>query len=245
MKRTLMLVLLGLAAVGQSSAKKEKYVPNATVTPEVVQQAAAVVPTLRGMMRDPDSFVLESVYLRESTDKYAKDANSQPPAFCYFFRAHNAMGGYGDEGEAMLDSKGKLEILDAHDPHASSLYISMMTCIPKRRLADITAEVLGSLDPTVIHSRDIKGPADRPKIIAAENAGFKKEGVAGYAEIVGDVYVVHSERCSPIRFRANMVQNQEWKDALKRAGIKSFVYTDDAGKRFTYDLTTEQEGGAQ
>lgn len=136
-----------LAQAGAAVAR-EKYVPNANVTPEVVQRAVAGVSDLRGMMRDPDSFVLEQVFLRESTDKYAKDANSQPPAFCYFFRSHNAMGGYGYTGEAVLDSKGKLDILDANDPNRSKVYIDMMTCTQKRRLADITTQVNEALHRT-------------------------------------------------------------------------------------------------
>jgi hypothetical protein len=145
--KTIAIIALTLALVCTAFAR-DKYVPNANVTPEVVQRAAAAVPNLRGMMRDPDSFVLEQVFLRESTDKYAKDVNSQPPAFCYFFRSHNAMGGYGDTGEAVLDSKGKLDILDANDPNRSKVYIAMMTCTPKRRLADITTQVSEVLHPT-------------------------------------------------------------------------------------------------
>jgi hypothetical protein len=117
------------------------------VTPEVVKRAADALPVLRGMMRDPDSFVLEAVYLRESSNKYSQKHNGDAPEFCYFFRSHNAMGGYGDTGEAQLDEKGKLNIYDANDPNQSKLYIAMMTCTPKRRLADITTEVKAVLNP--------------------------------------------------------------------------------------------------
>ncbi|MFZ0912106.1 MAG: hypothetical protein WBQ76_17380 [Candidatus Korobacteraceae bacterium] len=117
------------------------------VTPEVVKRAAVAVPTLRSMMRDPDSFVLEAVYLRESSNKLSQKHNNDAPEFCYFFRSHNAMGGYGDTGEAQMDEKGKLTIYDATDPGQSPIYIAMMTCTPKRRLADITAEVEAALNP--------------------------------------------------------------------------------------------------
>ena len=147
-----------------TSFARDKYVPNANVTPEIVQRAAAAVPTLRGMMRDRDSFVLEQVFLRESTDKYAKDVNSQPPAFCYFFRSHNAMGGYGDTGEAVLDSKGKLDILDMNDPNRSKVYIDMMTCTQKHRLADITTQVNAALRPAPA------APAPAPTLTPAEQA---------------------------------------------------------------------------
>jgi hypothetical protein len=47
----------------------------------------------------------------------------------------------------VLDSKGKLDILDANDPNRSKVYIAMMTCSPKRRLADITTQVNEVLHP--------------------------------------------------------------------------------------------------
>ena len=49
------------------------------ITPEVVKRAAGAVPTLRSMMRDPDSFVLEAVYLRESTNKLSQKHNNDAP----------------------------------------------------------------------------------------------------------------------------------------------------------------------
>jgi hypothetical protein len=119
------------------------------ITPEVVRRAAGAVPTLRSMMRDPDSFVLEAVYLRESSNKLSQKHNNDAPEFCYFFRSHNAMGGYGDTGEAQMDENGELRIYDATDPEQSKVYIAMMTCTPKRRLADITTEVKAALNPPV------------------------------------------------------------------------------------------------
>ena len=117
------------------------------VTPEVVKRAANAVPILRSMMKDPDSFVLETVYLRESTNKYSQKHNNDPPEFCYFFRSHNSMGGYGNTGEALLNEKGQIEILVDNEPtDHSGVYYGMMTCSPKRRLADITAEVKTALN---------------------------------------------------------------------------------------------------
>jgi hypothetical protein len=118
------------------------------VTPEVVKQAAGAVPVLRSMMKDPDSFVLEAVYLRESTNQYSQKHNNNAPEFCYFFRSHNSMGGYGNTGEALLNEKGQIEILVDNEPtDRSGVYYGMMTCTPKRRLADITAEVKTALKP--------------------------------------------------------------------------------------------------
>lgn len=117
-------------------------------TAEVVKRAADAVSVLRSMMKDPDSFVLEAVYLRESTNKYSQKHNNDAPEYCYFFRSHNSMGGYGNTGEALLNDKGQIEILVDNEPtdHSGILY-GMMTCTPKRRLADITAEVKTALNP--------------------------------------------------------------------------------------------------
>jgi hypothetical protein len=120
------------------------------VTPEVVSLAASAVPTLRSMMKDPDSFVLEAVYLRESTNKHNQKHNDDRPEFCYFFRSHNSMGGYGNGGEALLNEKGKIEILVDNEPTHTSVYYAMVTCSPKRRLADITAEVKTALNPPAL-----------------------------------------------------------------------------------------------
>ena len=118
------------------------------VTQEVVKRAADQVPVLRSMMKDADSFVLEAVYLRESTNKFSQKHNEDPPEFCYFFRAHNSMGGYGNGGEALLNEKGRIEILADNEPtDHSGVYFRMMTCTPQRRLADITADVKESLNP--------------------------------------------------------------------------------------------------
>lgn len=84
---------------------------------------------------------VEAVYLRESSNKYSQKHNNDAPEFCYFFRSHNAMGGYGDTGEALLDEKGSLQILDVNDHGRSAVYIAMMTCTPNRRLGDIATEV--------------------------------------------------------------------------------------------------------
>jgi hypothetical protein len=118
------------------------------VTPEVVKRASDAVTVLRFMMKDPDSFALESVYLRESTNKYSQKHNNDTPEFCYFYRSHNSMGGYGNTGEALLNEKGQIEILvDDKPTDTSGVYYGMMTCTPKRRLADITSEVKAALSP--------------------------------------------------------------------------------------------------
>ncbi len=77
-----------LAIPSPDDSKKEGVyflTSHTEVTPEVVKQAAGAVPVLRSMMKDPDSFVLEAVYLRESTNKSSQKHNNDAPQFCYFF----------------------------------------------------------------------------------------------------------------------------------------------------------------
>lgn len=140
---------VAIPAPGDSKKEGIYFLTSHTeVTPEVVKRAAGAVSVLRSMMKDPDSFVLEAVYLRESTNKYSQKHNSDAPEFCYFFRSHNSMGGYGNSGEALLNEKGQIEILVDNEPtDHSGVYYGMMTCTPKRRLADITAEVKIALNP--------------------------------------------------------------------------------------------------
>ena len=140
-----------VAIPGPGDSKKEGIyflTGHREVTPEVVKRAANAVPVLRSMMKDPDSFVLEAVYLREPTNKYSQQHNNDAAEFCYFFRSHNSMGGYGNTGEALLNEKRQIEFLVDNEPtDRSGIYYGMMTCTPKRRLADITAEVRTALNP--------------------------------------------------------------------------------------------------
>ena len=88
-----------VAIAAPDDSKKEGIyflMEHTEVTLEVVKRAAGAVPVLRSMMKDPESFVLEAVYLRESTNKYSQKHNNDAPEFCYFFRSHNSMGGYAN-----------------------------------------------------------------------------------------------------------------------------------------------------
>jgi hypothetical protein len=187
---------------------------------------------LRSMMKDPNSFVLEAAYLLKP-DKHGRSE------ICYLFNARNSLGGYGGTGEAFLNKKGGVYVVDSQ---MLQNIFWMMTdpCRSKNRVADLTADVRNTIDPTQTRIDNIQSPADRPKMIAAENATFKKDGVAGYAEIVNDTYTIHSERASSIRFRANVVDNKEYVAALQRAGITTLVYTNDADLKFVYDVQTNQ-----
>jgi hypothetical protein len=89
---------------------------------------------------------------------------------------------------------------------------------------------------------EISQAAAQKLVINGFMEGFKKSGVAGYAEIVGDRLTVHSERASAIRF--NMVlhdpANQGRLKMIAQAGIAKYVYTNDADVNLTYDVKSSQ-----
>lgn len=79
-------------------------------------------------------------------------------------------------------------------------------------------------------------------VINAFNESFKKSGVAGYAEVVGDRLTVHSERASAIRFQMVLHDpaNQSKFKTIAQAGIATYVYTNDADVNLTYDVKSGQ-----
>lgn len=79
----------------------------------------------------------------------------------------------------------------------------------------------------------------RQKLINAIGASFQKEGVMGYAEISGDKLTVHSERASAMRFHM-ILAHQRGLAMVRRAGIATYVYTNDADQTFVYDMKAGQ-----
>jgi hypothetical protein len=79
----------------------------------------------------------------------------------------------------------------------------------------------------------------RKKYLDAINAGFRKDGVKGSAEMVGDNLIVRSERADRMRFKM-LLANNKTPLRLKRAGIVTFIYTKDAGQNFAYDVKSGQ-----
>jgi hypothetical protein len=197
-----------------------------------IQRAANGVTHLRSMMKDPDSFTLQAAYLKKPNKQGISEV-------CYYYRAHNSFGGYSGTGEAVLLKNDNILIVD-EETRASSFFGVFDPCKPKNRIADITAEVLGTLNPSQITVEQVKSRADRQKMIEAENAGFKKENVVGFAEIVGDSYIVHCERASSMRFHANMLNNKGYMAALQRAEILLLIYTNDTDQKFVFDMKTGQ-----
>ena len=82
----------------------------------------------------------------------------------------------------------------------------------------------------------------RRVLIVKFGQDFHKIGVAGYADIAGDTLTVHSERASAIRFKMVLQEpvTQARIRVMKQAGITTYIYTNDAAFRQTYDLTSGQ-----
>jgi hypothetical protein len=122
MRRIIILILI----LALPMFAKDKQVR--PVTPDMVQRAASAVPELREMMRDPDSFVLTNVYQLVVVGGHND--------VCYYFRSHNAMGGYTSD-TAHLDDKGTM--------HVGGGMICNLPTDKKygKDWADITTEVLG------------------------------------------------------------------------------------------------------
>lgn len=60
--------------------------------------------------------------------------------------------------------------------------------------------------------------ADRLTWVSNFNSGMRKQNVVGYAEIVGDILTIHSERTSSLRFRASLA-NDALMDNLRQMEI--------------------------
>jgi hypothetical protein len=98
-----------------------------------IQRAASGVQTLRSMMKDPDSFILESVFLTKEKNGYLR--------VCYFFRSRNSFGGYTGTEEAALGGKGVV-IMD----WSGSGFAFADPCRPKNLASDITKDVQSILE---------------------------------------------------------------------------------------------------
>jgi hypothetical protein len=95
------------------------------------------------MLKDPDSFVLETV----SVDAFEDKKQPDKPHVCYFSRAHNYMGGYGDTGRAYLDSNGTVRVFDSGTVRVfdnGRWLAADMVCNPKHGI-DVTAQVKTAL----------------------------------------------------------------------------------------------------
>jgi len=201
----------------------------------VVQRAADGAVTLRGMMKDPDSFVLEGVFLMRPNKHGISDV-------CYFYRSHNSYGGYGGTGEARLNSKDRVEVIEKSDTAGGSIIDAINDpCKASREARDITIPVktILSAPPSTTPAR-VLTPNDRKAWIDSFNDGMRKQSVVGYAEINGDVLTIHSERTSALRYHALLV-NGELMDSLRQMRFATMVYTNDADQKHAVDLAKNVE----
>jgi len=81
---------------------------------------------------------------------------------------------------------------------------------------------------------------DRQAIVDSTNADFKKTSTVGYAEIIGDAYIIHSALASESRFTKYLSDNSQFLLTLKREGIATITYTNDAEVRLVYDVNAGQ-----
>ncbi|MGC2402692.1 MAG: hypothetical protein WA510_23070 [Acidobacteriaceae bacterium] len=85
------------------------------------------------------------------------------------------------------------------------------------QIANLTTDVLAALKPALPVAKPLTR-ADRQQLIDGFHDGMQKQGVAGYAEIVGDVLTVHSERASALRFHA-ILANKALVTAFQQVGL--------------------------
>ncbi len=236
MKR--MALILAVLMLPFSAGAKAPVV----LTPEQialsVDRAVKGVPALRSAMLDPTSFVLENVTLKAPNKQGVIDV-------CFTFRSHNRMGGYGGSGTARLNSKDIVDSIYDGDMADSPFNPCFLTL--QANTLSIMSQVEAALNapppPPVVPALT---PADRQAFIKVFDDMQRKEGVAAYADFSGDVLTIHSERCSSLRFHV-LLADEQMLAKLKQMGFKTFLYTNDADQKFTYDLltgTTETVTGA-
>jgi hypothetical protein len=86
---------------------------------------------------------------------------------------------------------------------------------------------------------DWSNPTDvRQRLVKGVKAEFQRGGVVGYAEISGEKLTIHSERPSAMRFRMLLASRQL--SMIRRAGILTYVYTNDGDQNFVYDVKSGQ-----
>ncbi len=86
---------------------------------------------------------------------------------------------------------------------------------------------------------DWSRPTDaRQRLVKGINDEFQRGSVMGYAELSGDKLTVHSERASAMRFR--MILASRDLPMIRRAGITTYIYTNDADQNFAYDVKSGQ-----
>jgi hypothetical protein len=75
----------------------------------------------------------------------------------------------------------------------------------------------------------------RQKLANGINTSFENAGVMGYAEISSDKITVHYKGASALRFQM-ILAVQGGLSMARRAGITTYIFTNDADQNFQYDL---------
>jgi hypothetical protein len=198
-----------------------------------VDRAVNGVPALRSAMLDPASFVLANVTLKAPNKEGVIDV-------CYTFRSHNRMGGYGGSGTARLNSKNIVDNISDGDMADSPFNPCFLTL--QAATLSIIPQVEAALNaPPPAAPTPVLTPVNRQAFVKAFDDGQRKQGVAAYADFTGGVLTIHSERCSALRFHV-LLADEQMITELKQMGFTTFIYTNDADQKFTYDLLTGTAG---
>ncbi len=156
MKNLIAAIAITLALTGFAQARKVVVLSPEEIA-SGVQRAASGIAVLRSAMKDPDSFVLEGVWLRPPNKQGISDV-------CYSYRAHNSYGGYSGTGTARLNSKG---VIDSFGSSADDEMLQvLMACTPlaQSMSLNVTAQVNAVLHPVA------PVPATPPTPTPAEQA---------------------------------------------------------------------------
>jgi hypothetical protein len=152
MKTAIATIALALLMCCSAFAKDNpKQILSSEQVTTFAQRAANAVPALRASMKDPDSFVLEGVFIM-----FFKHDNGIP-SFCYVYRAHNSYGGYSDSEVARLSIHGELTAFGKADDSFNMCAQDMW-----RRYLNITKEVKAALNPPAPVAPPVS-PADAAK----------------------------------------------------------------------------------
>ena len=156
MKKAIATIAITLALAGFAQARKVVVLSPEEIA-SGVQRAVSGVPVLRSAMKDPDSFVLEGVWLRPPNKQGISDV-------CYSYRARNSYGGYAGTGTARLNSQG---VIDSFGSSADDEMVQvLMACssFDHPRSLNVTAQVNAILHPVA------PAPVTPPTLTPAEQA---------------------------------------------------------------------------
>jgi len=135
MKNAIVAVtLVVLLMTGLLQARKEVILSPEDIAVDV-QRAIKGVPLLRSAMKDPDSFVLEGVHVREPNKQGISD-------ICYSYRARNGFGGYSGTGTARLNSH---DVVDDFVSRDNGVGVFGCSLAAQSLMLDITARVKSAL----------------------------------------------------------------------------------------------------